>query len=336
MSEKVRWGILGNATIARMCVIPAIKKSRNGTLHALATRFPERAQQLKVDAGIHRLYDDYGALLADTSIDAVYVPLPNHLHCLWTKKALAAGKHVLCEKPLGCNEREACSMVQAAAEAGLLLMEAFMYRYHPRSLRIKHMIEDDSIGIPRSFRAAFSFSMETPENPPVENIRLQPDLGGGALLDVGCYCVRVSRWLLNAEPTTVQGQAVYLPNGVDVHFLGIMRFPNDLLATIEAGFVTALQQMYMIHGTEGAIELPHDAFIPWKKDTEVTFRKKDREEGKKIVIPGADQYQSMVEAFADAVVGNNKGLLAPEDSIANMRILDALAQAARSGQSVCL
>ena len=159
MAKTVKWGVLGNANIARLCVMPAIQKSRNGGLHALATRSPEKAGQVAAGNRIAQIYDSYDALLADPEIDGVYIPLPNHLHHPWTLKALNAGKHVLCEKPLACNAAEAREMAAAARETGLVLMEAFMYRFHPRSQRIKQMVAEGSIGTPSLVRSAFCFRM---------------------------------------------------------------------------------------------------------------------------------------------------------------------------------
>ena len=212
MSEKVKWGILGNATIARVCVIPAIQKSRNGMVHALGTRSPAAAGEVAAKNNSIHIYGDYEAVLADPEIEAVYIPLPNHLHLPWTVKALQAGKHVLCEKPLACNAREARAMAEAAAEAGLLLMEAFMYRFHPRSQRIKQLIADGFIGTPCLVRSAFCYHIGEELLATADNYRLRPDMGGGALLDVGCYSVSLARWLLDAEPAAGPGSG-HLPSG---------------------------------------------------------------------------------------------------------------------------
>jgi predicted dehydrogenase len=336
MAESVKWGVLGNANIARVCVIPAIQKSRNGIVHGLATRSPEQAAQLVTEHGIERVYASYDALLSDPQIEAVYIPLPNHLHHIWTLRALEAGKHVLCEKPLACNAREAEEMAQAAEDSGLLLMEAFMYRFHPRTIRIKEMVENGVIGAPRLVRSAFCYHIGEGLLTSCDVARLRPEMGGGALLDVGCYGVSLARWLLNAEPNQLQAQAVYHRSGVDVHFVGTLRFANDALATVEASFISALQQTYTVVGSEGAIELPHDAFIPWHKDAVFTQRGTDDEVGQVHSTPGADEYQLMVEHFCDAVSGEAQLDLPPEESVGNMRVLDGLAEAARSGKTVVL
>jgi xylose dehydrogenase (NAD/NADP) len=334
MAELVKWGVLGCANIARACVIPAIQKSSSGTIRALATRSPARVRHLAAEHSIEHVYGSYDALLADPAIDVVYIPLPNHLHHPWTLKALKAGKHVLCEKPLACNARQAQQMAEAAADAGLLLMEGFMYRFHPRGQHIRKMVADGLIGRPCLVRSAFCYHLGEELLTRGDSTRLRPEMGGGALLDVGCYCVSVARWLLDEDPTRVQAQAVYHRGGVDVHFAGTLGFPDGALATLEASFISALQQTYTVVGSEGAIELPHDAFVPWEKDAVFTLRQKDDDVGQQHVTPGADEYQLMVEHFSDAVLGKAPLAFSPLDSVHNMRVLDALAQAARSGETV--
>ncbi len=334
MTERVKWGVLGNATIARVCVIPALQRSRNGRVHALATRCPQQAMPVVSENRIEHVYDSYEALLEDPEIEVVYVPLPNHLHHPWTLKALQAGKHVLCEKPLACNAREALEMAETASRAGLLLMEAFMYRFHPRSRNIRKMVAGGEIGEPRWVRSSFCFHIGEERLTASDNPRMRPEMGGGALLDVGCYGVSVARWLLGAEPTRLQAQAVYHPSGVDVHFVGTLRFGDSRLATVEASFVSALQQTYAVAGTEASIEQPHNAFIPWDKEALFTMRGKDQETGEDHVIPGADEYQLMVEHFSEAVSRQTALAFSPEESVHNMKVLDGLAEAARTGRTI--
>jgi xylose dehydrogenase (NAD/NADP) len=336
MVEVVKWGVMGNATIARVCVIPAIQKSCNGRVHALATRSPARAQEVAADNQIDQIYNSYDALLVDPAIDVIYIALPNHLHHPWTIKALKAGKHVLCEKPLACSAKEALEMASVSEDSGRYLMEAFMYRFHPRSRHIKQLVAEGRIGTPSLVRSAFCYRMRETDWASEKNARLKPEMGGGALLDVGCYSVSVARWFLGAEPTQVQAQAVYHPGGVDVHVVGTLGFADTGLATLEASFISALQQTYSIAGADGVIELPHNAFVPWEDDTAFLLRGQDDEEGQQQVIPGADEYQLMVEHFADVVLGNTDLMFSLGDSIANMQALDALAQAARTGETVKL
>lgn len=336
MAEVIKWGVMGNARIARICVIPAIQKSGNGSVHALATRSPGQAEKVADKNRIPQIYHDYDELLTDPAIDAIYIPLPNHLHCRWAIKALDAGKHVLCEKPLACSAEEAAKMVSAAKSAGRLLMEAFMYRFHPRSRRVKQMVAEGRIGAPCLIRSAFCYRMSEKDWANDKNARLKPEMGGGALLDVGCYSVSAARWLQGSEPLRVQAQAVYHPAGADVHMVGSLAFADSGLATFEASFISALQQTYCVVGSDGAIELPHNAFIPWENDAVFFLRGRDQEDGQRHVVKGADEYQLMAEHFADAVMGKTKIKYPPDDSIRNMQVLDALAQAARTGQTVKL
>ncbi len=336
MPAEIQWGILGNATIARKCVIGAIQKSRNGNVRALASRNPDKARETQTRHGIPVLYERYAAVLDDPDVTAVYIPLPNHLHHPWTLKALAAGKHVLCEKPLACSTLEAEEMAAAARKAGRFLMEAFMYRFHPRSQRIKTMVDQGVIGDPRIVRAAFCYHMARDLLEKGENARLKPEMGGGALMDVGCYGVSLARWLMNREPDHVQAQASYHPAGVDWHLVGTLEFGPNRLAVIEASFISALQQTYSVVGDQGAIDLPHDAFIPWEKDAVFTHRRQDEESGTRHCIDGADEYQLMVEHFADVVLGADQPAYSTRESIANMRVLEALEQAARNGQRVAV
>jgi predicted dehydrogenase len=227
-------------------------------------------------------------------------------------------------------------MASSAAGARLLLMEAYMYRFHPRSRRIQKMVASGELGVPRLVRCTFCYPMEDKLLASGGNARLRPEMGGGALLDVGCYGASVARWLFGTEPLELQAQALYHDSGVDVHTVGLLRFANGALATLEASFLTALQQTYSVAGDQAVIELPHDAFIPWQKDAVFTLRGKSEEVGKAETTPGVDQYQLMVEHFADAVMGKTALDFSPQDSVCNMRVLDGLAQAAKTGRTVKL
>ena len=216
MADTLNWGILGNATIARTCVIPAISKSRNAALHALGTRNPEGAEKLAADYAIGHVYDTYDAVVNDPDVDAVYIPLPNHLHHPWTLKALRAGKHVLCEKPLACNAAQAREMAAVSRETGCQLMEALMYRFHPRMRQIKKIIESGQIGPLRLVRSSFCFHIDDEVLESAGNYRLAPQQGGGCLLDVGCYSVSLACWLFDRAPGSVQARALYHPGGCDI------------------------------------------------------------------------------------------------------------------------
>ncbi|MDH3839088.1 MAG: Gfo/Idh/MocA family oxidoreductase, partial [Desulfobacteraceae bacterium] len=245
MNFSIKWGILGNATIARKCVIPAIFSSANGRVHALASRNFKKAETLAKKYDITQLYSQYESVIEDKQVDIVYIPLPNHLHREWTIRALEAGKHVLCEKPLACNTAEAMEMAEVASKKGLHLMEALMYRFHPRSRTIHQMVSQGKIGVPRLVRASFCFHMEEHILKKQENARLKKR-GGGALLDVGCYGVSVARWMMGEDPESVQSTAHFNSEGVDIHTVGVLHFRNGGLATVEASFISSLQQTYTI------------------------------------------------------------------------------------------
>ena len=301
MNPSIRWGIIGNATIARKCVIPAIFNSANGRIQALASRNPEKAAALATKYNIPQLYSHYGSVIEDKQVDAVYVPLPNHLHKEWTIKALEAGKHVLCEKPLACNAAEAMEMAQVASKNGLHLMEALMYRFHPRSRVIHQMVSQGKIGALRLVHVSFCFHIEEEILKKKENARLKKK-GGGALLDVGCYGVSVARWMMGENPESVQAAAHFNSEGVDIHSAGVLQFRNKGLATFEASFISALQQTFSIVGETGSFELPHNSFIPWEKDATYVYRGRNEEIGKEEIIPGADEYRLMIEHFSDVLI----------------------------------
>ena len=334
MGDVIQWGMLGNATIARKCVIPAIHKSRNGHGRVLGSRTPQTAVDPSQQHLIERVVEGHQAVLADPTADAVYIPLPNHLHAPWAIRALDAGKHVLCEKPIACNAREAREMASAAAANGRILMEALMYRFHPRSRQIKQRVDRGDIGRPKLVQAAFTFHMDDTVLASGDNVRPNPETGGGALLDVGCYAVSTARWLMGHEPVSVQAMAARRENGVDLLFTGLLDFGGQALASFEAGFVTALQQTFRVIGESGAIELPHNAYIPWEADAGYVLRGVDEEQGTHIHVEPADEYQLMVEHFADVALGRTEQMITPEESIRNMRVLDALADATHTGQAV--
>jgi len=333
MNFSIKWGILGNATIARKCMIPAIFSSVNGRIQALASRNPEEVETLAEKYDITQLYSKYESVIEDKQVDIVYIPLPNHLHKEWTIRALEAGKHVLCEKPLACNTTEAMEMAEVASKKGLHLMEALMYRFHPRSKIIYQMVSEGKIGTPRLVRVSFCFHMEEHILKKRANARLKKR-GGGALLDVGCYGVSVARWMMGEDPESVQATAHFNSEGVDIHTVGVLNFGNGGLATIEASFISSLQQTYTIVGNDGSIELPHNAFIPWEKDATYIHRGRHEEIGRQEFVPGADEYRLMVEHFSDVLIHGSSPLVQIHDSIQNMRVLDALAESARSEQMV--
>jgi len=325
MAERMlRWGTLSTANIGRAAVNPAIQASRNGVLLAVASRDAGRADAFGEKWGIPTRYGSYQALLDDDRIEAVYNPLPNSLHREWTVRAVEAGKHVLCEKPLGLTEVECRDMAAAAHANGVKLLEAFMYRFHPRTERVLEMVEEGRVGELRTIRSAFTFRLTRPDN-----IRMDPTLGGGALLDVGCYCVNVSRTMAGAEPVEVQARAVWSERGVDEQLAGTLRFDNDVLALFDCALTMERAEFYEVAGTEGYVRVP-SAFLPGTGEAPVL----EHRAGGEVIehrVEGADEYRLMVEHFADAVLEGRPLRYPPEEAALNLRVLEGLYRSARAG-----
>jgi xylose dehydrogenase (NAD/NADP) len=324
-TDRVRWGILSTAKIGLHRFIPGAMASNNGVVTAIASRIRDRAEQAAAKLGIPQVYGSYDELLADPEIDAIYNPLPNTMHAEWTLRAAQAGKPILCEKPLTRDATEAASLVNACKEHGVLLMEAFMYRFHPQHARVRALMDAGSIGELRAIRSAFTFNM-SPLNP--ANVRLQADLAGGALMDVGCYCVNAARLLFGEEPVSVSATWDFRPEyGVEIALTGVLTFSDGRTTIFDCGFRAAGQGCYTVVGTDGTIEVPA-AFVPGTADTTVILGDvKGRREAR---VPGVDQYRLEAEEFASSLRDGRPLLYPAEDAIANMRVLDALNRSARA------
>ena len=327
MVEPLRWGILSTANIGRAAVIPALKAARDAEVVAVASRELKRAEGFAADNGIAKAHGSYEALLADPEIDAVYIPLPNRLHAEWTIRAAQAKKHILCEKPLAMDAAECDAMAEAAEAAGVLLMEAFMYRFHPRSLQVMELVRSGAVGELRTIRSAFTFRLRNPDN-----IRLSPELGGGALMDVGCYCVNVSRTLAGAEPVAAQASARWTGGapgrGVDDELTGVLHFPDGVTAHFDCALTQERWEFYEVAGTEGVLRVD-SAFLPGAADvTAVVHRGRDRQEHP---ITGDDEYRLMVEHFMDCVREGVTPRWPVAEAAANMRVIEALYRSARRG-----
>lgn len=333
MAEKLRWGILGASAIARNAVAPAIRNSRNNVLAAIASRDAARGNAFALQLGIPRTLSSYEALIADPSIDAIYNPLPNSLHAEWSRRAADAGKAVLCEKPLTVTAPEATQLVDDCRKLGRPLMEAFMYRFHPQHVRVRELIAAGAIGEVVEVRAHLSGDQYNPLDP--ANVRFDPNLGGGALLDMGCYGISICRMIFDEAPASVTGWWRKDDRfGVDATCAGVLEFSGGRIGLISASFAASGSGFYTIIGRNGTIEVPR-GIIPGqgKRVPETLIVVSDplghrREEH----LPAIDQYQLMVEAFADAVLAGRPVPLSNEDSLANMRVLDAFARSARSGR----
>ena len=325
MADAVKWGIISTADINRK-VIPGAKASPKVDLVAVASRTQERADVYAQEWGIERAYGSYDALLADPEIEAVYISLPNTMHCEWSVKSVEAGKHVLCEKPFTRHPEEIDTAWDAADKAGRLLSEAFMYRHNPQAKKLRELIESGAIGEVRLIRSAFSYSLYDEDN-----IRLRTDVEGGALMDVGCYCVSGSRLAAGAEPVSVHGQAWYGPSGTDWVFTGSMRFPGDVLATFDCGTALPNRDELEVIGSEGSLFLDD----PWHANKPVIERRSD---GKveRIELEREDSYRLELENVGDAANGEAELLLGREDAMGQARALEALHRSAQSGEPVGL
>jgi xylose dehydrogenase (NAD/NADP) len=324
--DRIRWGILSTANIGRKSFIPGAIASSNGAVTAIGSRDLARATQTASSLGIPRVYGSYEELLADPEVDAVYNPLPNSMHAEWTLRAAEAGKAILCEKPLARDAQEAATLVDAVKQRGALLMEAFMYRFHPQHARVRALIESGAIGEIRAIRAGFTFNM-TPLNP--ANVRLRADLAGGALMDVGCYCVNLARLIFGEEPDLVSAIWDFRPEfGVEIALAGVLRFSQARTATFDCGFCAAGQGCYMVVGSSGTIEVP-DAFVPGTAGTRVILTNDQGRHEER--IPGVDQYALEAEEFAACLLEGRPLRYPAEDAVANMRVVDALRRSAQAG-----
>lgn len=331
MSTKegvVRWGSLSTAKIARNAVVPAAAGADNAEFTAVASRDASTAQSFATDLGLPKHYGGYQQLLDDPDIDAVYNALPNSMHCEWTIKAAEAGKHVLCEKPLSDDEAQAREMASACEENGVLLMEAFMYRFSPRFRRVRELIDGDSIGRALLVRANFSFNLRGSGN-----WRLGTGLAGGALADVGCYCVSVSRLIFESDPKGVYSHLEIDPKlGVDMSGVVILEFTEQRRALIDFSFDMGGRQGVEIVGTKGNILVPM-CFLP-PADVPMPIEIKVGSESTVEEIPFANSYTLQLEELSSAILSGNRAPITPEDSIANTRVIDAIRESSDSGRLV--
>jgi predicted dehydrogenase len=322
-SRKLRWGILGVARINER-LLPGFAQAEYADLVAIASRSLDRAQGAARAARVPKAYGSYEAILDDPNIDAVYIPLPNNLHGEWTRRAAERGKHVLCEKPLAPSASEAREIVDFCRGRGVKLMDGFMWPHHPRTAHLRQLLDGGSIGEIRRVDGAFTFRLE-PLAP--TNIRLRPELGGGSLLDIGCYPVFGIRWVFGAEPVHVFAQAVY-KNGVDVEMGGQLRFDDGRMASFDCGFAAAFRGWLEITGTEGTIVVPE----MWLPPRDAAFYiHRDGKAAEKIVMAGEDQIVHMIDHFSGAVLAGQNVTPPPDEAVRTLKVLDALAASAEEG-----
>jgi predicted dehydrogenase len=326
VSDPVRWGFLSTAKI-NAAVITGVRESPQVELVAVASREPHRAREYASQWGFARGYGSYEELLADPDVEAVYNPLPNSLHIEWSIRALEAGKHVLCEKPLSRRVADVERAFDVAERAGLVLSEAFMYRHHPQARRLAELIGAGTVGTLQTVRAAFCFWMDEPEN-----IRFRQKLEGGALMDVGCYCINGSRFVTGEEPERVFGEQAIGFTGVDVRFDGMLRFPSGAVGQFHCGMVEPFRDELEVIGDEASLFLDD----PWHcKEPVIEVRRPDAA-AERIEIERVSHYRLEFENVSAAIRGEGELLLGRADAVGQARVIEALYRSAESGAAVTL
>jgi len=321
MIDKVRWGILSTASIAVKKVIPAMQQSSWCEIAAIASRDLAKAKEAADELQIPKAYGSYDELLGDDSIEVVYNPLPNHLHVPWTLKAAEGGKHVLCEKPIALNAEEARKLIDARDRYGVRIQEAFMVRTHPQWLETRKLIQTGRIGTLKSITCFFSYF-----NPDPANIRNQLELGGGALMDIGCYPITISRWIYDAEPRRVLGLIERDPEfKTDTLTTAVLDFPNGH-STFTCSTRLAPYQRMIFHGTDGRIEVVIPFNAPNDRPTQIILNNET------IEIPICDQYEIQGTLFSQALRENTEQPIPLEDALNNMTVIDAVFKSASIGQ----
>jgi predicted dehydrogenase len=321
---RCTWGILGAGFVTTRATLPALQRSCNGRVGALASRDRARAQTLATQWQIARVYDDYQALLADPQIDAVYIALPNHLHAHWTQQAALAGKHVLCEKPLARTAAEARQMLEVCQQAHVQLMEATMYRFHPRMRRLQELLTAGAVGSPRLLHSTFSFPLRASEN-----YRQSRAYGGGALLDIGCYCANALCWLQGASPVAIQSFTTNRQAGdIDLESSALLRFATGSLGHLQCSFLAAEYQAIEIVGSQGALLAPL-AFTAWREDRTLLRLQQGNQVHEEHFAP-ADPYQLMVEHFVQALAGEISLACTPREAQEVLTVLDAIRAGAQT------
>lgn len=324
MSGTVSWGFLSTANINDKLLAGAAESDRVDVI-AVASRDVERAEAYARERGIERAYGSYEELLADPDVEAVYISLPNSLHVEWSIRALEAGKHVLCEKPLTRRPEDVERAFDVAEQTDRLLMEAFMYRHNPQTAKLKELVGEGAIGRLRLVRAAFSFPLAE-----AENVRLDASLDGGGLMDVGCYCVSGAR-LLGGEPARVYGEQVPSESGVDELFTGTMRLPGDVLAQFDSGLVLPERDELEAIGEHGSLFLDD----PWHCHRPV-IELRTAAGVEEIALEPVDSYRVQLENMSGAIRGEAEPLLGREDALGQARAIDALYRSAGEGTPVDL
>ena len=325
-ASHLRWGLLSTARITKALLDP-LRNSKRNQLLAVASRSQDKADEYARKHKVKRAYGSYADLLADPEIDVIYNPLPNHLHAEWTIKAIQAGKHVLCEKPLALSLAEVDAMSAAAERSGKVIAEAFMYRSHPQTLKTREIVADGRLGKIKMVRGSFTFMMTNPDD-----YRWKPEMGGGGLWDVGCYPLSYTRFLLGAEPLEVFGWQVTSPTGVDELFTAQLRFPQNVYAQFDCSIKIPYHVFMEIVGDEATLIIPRP-FNPGPK--EKLYLTKDGKT-ETIAVKGTESYLAEVEDMADAILLNKPPRVSLSDSRANTAVILALFESAKTGKPITI
>lgn len=328
--EKIRWGIIGSANIAKGSVIPGIQQSETGEVVAIASRGLEKAKETAEQLNIPKAYGSYEELLQDPEIEAVYIPLPNHLHKEWTIRAAEAGKHVLCEKPLAINANEAEEMVAACEKAGVVFAEAFMYRYHPRYKLINELISSGEIGEIRGIHGMFTFNNANDSG----NVRYKKEWGGGSLYDVGVYPISAARMILNEEPKAATVHAFFSEKHDDVDMMasGILEFDKGVALTFDCGMWAAFRNELEILGTNGRIEVPSAFIIHQNEQDHIIVHTNDGK--RELEVPYLNQYALQADAMGRTIRNSEQLPFPSQDAVLNMKVIDACLTSARERRRV--
>ena len=313
MARQIRWGILGCARIARLQVGPAILRCANAHLQAVASRDAAKLAEFHTLFGDFTGHASYESLIDDVSVDAIYLPLPNSMHCEWALRAMRAGKHVLCEKPLALNAEEAAEMIRASRESGVLLMEAFMYRYTERLRKVEEILDSGVLGAIRSINSTFRFFLDRQNT-----IKEQPELGGGALYDVGCYPLNLIGLVTQTAPEAIAVECART-HGVDINLSAVLRYADGLIATLHCGFNAFGRNYSEIVGTEGALLVP-DTFL----DEAGQLTLLTRRGSESIAVAASDRYGEEIRDFSKAILEERQPKLSLEESLRNMHVLDRI------------
>jgi xylose dehydrogenase (NAD/NADP) len=320
----LRWGLLGTARI-NQAVIDPLRSSKSSQLMAVASRNRNTAQHYAYSNSIPRSFENYETLINDDEIDVIYISLPNSLHCAWSIMAMEAGKHVLCEKPLTTSTKDADKIIEVAKRTGMVIAEAFMYRHHPQTLYVKKMVNEGVLGKIQLIRGSFCYT-----NTRHNNIRLDPELGGGSLWDVGCYPISYARFITSEEPSEVYGNQIKGPTGIDLLFAGQLSFPSGVVAQFDCSFISPHKACMEITGDRGRITINQ----PYKPGLKTKIIVNNDQQTKKLTIPGADLYSGEINDIEQAILAGTPTRISLHESRENIKTIETLYKSAKLSRFV--